>query len=50
MAVICDGDIPSQRQLATQFGVSRAKVAALVGSLNGTHDPDDEPADPTAQT
>jgi hypothetical protein len=38
----CDGDIPSQRQLATQFGVSRAKVAALVGPLNGARDPNDE--------
>jgi hypothetical protein len=35
----CDGDAPSQRQLAAQFGVSRARVAALIGSLNGNGDP-----------
>lgn len=46
----CDGDAPSQRQLAAQFGVSRARVATLVGPLNGTSDPDDELADLTAQT
>ena len=46
----CDGDTPSQRQLAAQFGVSRARVAALVGPLNGTRDPDEELADITAQT
>ena len=35
----CDCDTPSQRQLAAQFGVSRARVAALIGSLNGNGDP-----------
>jgi hypothetical protein len=34
----CAGDAPSQRQLAAQFGVSRARVAALVSPLNGTPD------------
>jgi hypothetical protein len=38
----CDGDTPSQRQLSAQFGISRAKVASLVGPLNGARDPDDE--------
>ena len=46
----CDGEAPSQRQLAAQFGVSRARVATLVDPLNGTRDPDDELADLTAQT
>lgn len=46
----CDGDAPSQRQLAAQFGVSRARVATLIGPLNGTRDPDDELADLAAQT
>lgn len=46
----CVGDTPSQRQLAVQFGVSRARVAALVGPLSGTRDPDEELADLTAQT
>ena len=32
----CVGDAPSQRQLAAQFGVRRARVAALVGPLSGT--------------
>jgi len=36
----CVGDTPSQRQLAAQFGVSRARVAALVSPLNGTPDLD----------
>ena len=31
----CAGHPPSQRQLSAAFGVSRSKVAALVGSLNG---------------
>jgi hypothetical protein len=46
----CLGEKPVQRQLATAFDVSRAKVAALVGSLNGTHPPeaDTEPPDPTS--
>jgi len=35
----CDGDAPSLRQLAAQFGASRARVAALIGSLNGNGDP-----------
>jgi hypothetical protein len=39
----CEDDAPSQRQLATQFGVSRAKVATLVSSLNGTHDHTNSP-------
>jgi hypothetical protein len=34
----CVGDAPSQRQLAAQFGVSRARVATLVSPLNGTFD------------
>ena len=46
----CDADTPSQRQLVAQFGISRARVAALVGPLNGTRDPDDELADLTTQT
>ena len=46
----CIGDTPSQRQLAAQFRVSRTKVATLVGSLNGTHDPTDGLADLTQQT
>jgi len=32
----CLDDVPSQRQLAASFGQSRDKVAALVGSLNGS--------------
>jgi len=32
----CAGDAPSQRQLGAQFGVSRARVAALVSPLSGT--------------
>jgi hypothetical protein len=36
----CTGQPPSQRQLSAAFGVSRAKVAALVGSLNGQHPQD----------
>lgn len=32
----CTGEALSQRQLATSFGQSRDKVAALVGSLNGS--------------
>ena len=34
----CVGDTLSQRQLAAQFGVSRARVAALVSPLSGTPD------------
>jgi len=45
----CDGDAPSQRLLAVQFGVSRAKVATLVSSLNGTRDPAGELANLTQQ-
>lgn len=37
----CLGQPPSQRRLATAYGLSRPKVADLVGSLNGQH-----PADP----
>jgi len=44
----CHG-APSQRQLAAQGGVSRAKVANLVTSLNGTEDTG-ELANPTRQT
>jgi Protein of unknown function (DUF2637) len=36
----CLGSQPSQRQLAASFGVSRAKVAALVASPNGKHPQD----------
>jgi len=32
----CLDEVPSQRQLAASFGQSRDKVAALVGSLNGS--------------
>lgn len=32
----CLAEAPSQRQLAASFGQSRDKVAALVGSLNGS--------------
>jgi uncharacterized protein DUF2637 len=32
----CDSETPSQRQLAAQFGVSRARVATLIGPLNGS--------------
>jgi hypothetical protein len=35
----CDGDTPSQRQLAAQFSISRGRVATLIGSLNGHSDP-----------
>jgi hypothetical protein len=35
----CNGNTPSQRQLAAQFRVSRAKVATQVGSINGTGNP-----------
>lgn len=45
----CEGDAPSQRQLAAQFGVSRAKVANLVSSFNGTHDLASELAEPSKQ-
>ena len=37
----CLGGTPSQRQLATTCpGVSRPRVAQLIGSLNGQHPPD----------
>lgn len=35
----CLGETPSQRHLADTHGVSRHKVAALVGPLNGTGQP-----------
>jgi len=31
----CEGQVPSQRSLAARFGISRPKVAELVGALNG---------------
>jgi len=37
----CLGEAPSQRYLAATFGLSRPKVAQLVGPLNGQHPPDD---------
>jgi hypothetical protein len=40
----CLDDPPSQRHLAGAFGLSRARVAALVGNLNGQHPPE-VPAD-----
>jgi hypothetical protein len=46
----CDGEAPSQRQLAAQFGVSRARVATLVSSLNGTPGTAEELAELTHQT
>jgi hypothetical protein len=36
----CLDEPPSQRHLASQFGVPRTRVAALVGSLNGQHSQD----------
>jgi len=45
----CEGDTPSQWQLAAQFGVSRAKVANLVSSFNGTHDLASDLAEPSKQ-
>jgi Protein of unknown function (DUF2637) len=36
----CGDKAPSQRQLAAAFGLSRAKVAELVGSVNGRHPQD----------
>ena len=45
----CLGERPVQRQLATAFDVPRTKVAALVGSLNGTH-PQETGADPPDTT
>jgi hypothetical protein len=43
----CDGTTLSQRQLAADWGLPRAKVAALVGNVNGQHPPDpaETPAD-----
>ena len=46
----CDGEAPSQRQLAAQFGVSRAKVATLIGPLNGISDPSAAQAEVPATT
>jgi hypothetical protein len=36
----CLRQAPSQRRLAATYGVSRPRVAQLVGSLNGQHPPD----------
>ncbi len=36
----CEGQVPSQRSLAARFGISRPKVAELVGSVNGQRLPD----------
>ena len=41
----CLGQTPSQRRLAATYGVSRPRVAQLVGSLNGQHRPD--PGEPS---
>ena len=43
----CLGETPSQRRLAATYGVSRPKVAQLVGPLNGQHphDTGDPPPD-----
>jgi hypothetical protein len=46
----CYGDTPSQRQLAAQFGLSRAKVATLIGSLNGNSGPSAAQAEVPATT
>lgn len=45
----CLAERPVQRQFADRFGVPRTKVAALVGSLNGTHptEPEIEASDTT---
>lgn len=40
----CTGEPVSQRKLAADFGVSRARVAELVGTLNGSHPPEDAEA------
>ncbi len=42
----CLDAAPSQRQLAAAFGQPRARVAALVGSLNGQHPPEGEEKPP----
>lgn len=44
----CLGETPSQRQLAAAFDLPRARVAALVGSLNGQQAP--EGGDPPPET
>jgi hypothetical protein len=46
----CDSEAPSQRQLAVQFGLSRANVATLIGPLNGISDPSAAPAEVPATT
>jgi hypothetical protein len=46
----CRSETPSQRQLAAQFGVSRARVAALVGPLNENGDRTEELAELTQRT
>src|ERR1700722_12775495 len=45
----CLSERSVQRQLATAFDVPRSKVAALVGSLNGSHPPGAE-SEPPAHT
>lgn len=35
----CLGEVPSQRQLASTYNVSRPRVAELIGSLNGHGEP-----------
>jgi hypothetical protein len=45
----CLGETPSQRQMAAAFGMPRARVAALVGNLNGQH-PREPEADVPEQT
>lgn len=39
----CLGGKPSQRRLAAEHGLSRPRVAQLVGALNGQHDGDPPP-------
>ena len=45
----CLAERPVQRQFADRFGVPRTKVAALVGSLNGTN-PHETESDPPPDT